>query len=169
MRRWTAEYARQHPDADPADIPGPGGADLFGEGTPDAWAWNSLADRMTVPARVWLIADLRRREAAAPDSRWEAPGFPAAAVAAAQERMPAMLAQVRAEIAAAGARHMADAGDLEGGQVFGDGPDDAAIWDAYRDLSVAWRVRTVALARATREAAAASRRAAERRTHGASA
>jgi hypothetical protein len=49
-----------------AGNPDPAGADLFGEGTDDARAWDDLRLRQLLPLRerVRNIADLRRREAA---------------------------------------------------------------------------------------------------------
>ena len=82
-------------------------------------------------------------------------GYPAAAAPGVEERLPRFADQVWTEVLAAQMAHRVAADLLAGAQVFGDGTDDAAIWDAYRDLSLAWRVRTVALARATREAAGA--------------
>src|SRR5580658_5121566 len=55
LRRWTAEYAREHLDVSPEDIPEPVGADLFGEDTPDARTWDVRADLMSARERVWLI------------------------------------------------------------------------------------------------------------------
>lgn len=48
------------------DMPDPGGAKLFGEGTPDAEDWDRAGKRgFAVRERVWLIAALQVREAAA--------------------------------------------------------------------------------------------------------
>jgi hypothetical protein len=39
----------------------PSGAQMFGEDTDDAKAWDGIGDRLDVGDRVWFIADLRRR------------------------------------------------------------------------------------------------------------
>lgn len=49
-----------------ADMPDPGGAKLFGEGTQDAEYWDLIGRRgRTVRERTWLLATLQSREAAA--------------------------------------------------------------------------------------------------------
>lgn len=42
-------------------ITSPSGAQVFGEGTDDAKAWDGIGDRLDIRDRVWFIADLRRR------------------------------------------------------------------------------------------------------------
>jgi hypothetical protein len=39
----------------------PSGAQVFGEGTGDAQAWDGIGGRLDIRDRVWFIADLRRR------------------------------------------------------------------------------------------------------------
>lgn len=41
----------------------PTGAQMFGDGTDDAQAWDGIGARLDIGARVWFIADLRRRAA----------------------------------------------------------------------------------------------------------
>jgi hypothetical protein len=40
----------------------PSGAQMFGAGTEDAQAWDGIGARMNLRQRVWLIADLQRRD-----------------------------------------------------------------------------------------------------------
>jgi hypothetical protein len=50
--------------------PEPSGAQLFGEGTPDARTWDNpdLRGRLTVTQMVWLVAELRRIDAERADA-----------------------------------------------------------------------------------------------------
>lgn len=65
LRRWTADYARVHPDVDVDRIPAPPGEALFPDGSRDAASWNLHRDDLTVDELVWLIAALQARAAAA--------------------------------------------------------------------------------------------------------
>lgn len=65
LRRWTADYARAHPDVDADRIPAPPGEALFQAGSRDAASWNLHRDDLTVDELVWLIAALQARAAAA--------------------------------------------------------------------------------------------------------
>ena len=57
-------------------ITDPSGGQLFRPGSPDAQAWDGTGARLDLPDRVWLIADMQRRD----DGR--GPGAPAGAVGA---------------------------------------------------------------------------------------
>jgi hypothetical protein len=48
----------------PRSVTDPSGAQMFGEDTPDAKTWDGIGTRLDLPDRVWLIADLQRRDAA---------------------------------------------------------------------------------------------------------
>lgn len=62
---WTARYVAARPGTDPQAVPDPPGAELFPDSREDAATWDLRADLMTVEERVWLIAALRSRQAAA--------------------------------------------------------------------------------------------------------
>jgi len=51
--------------------PDPSGAQVFGEGSADARAWDAVAGRWPVPDRVWMIADLQARGDGPPGRREE--------------------------------------------------------------------------------------------------
>jgi len=40
----------------------PDGGQVFGKGTPDARTWDAIAERWPLRQRVWMMADLHRRE-----------------------------------------------------------------------------------------------------------
>jgi hypothetical protein len=65
LRRWTAEYAQEHPGVPFDDIPLPPGKDLFGDGTYEAQSWDLHSAELPEDELVGLIAALRARAAAA--------------------------------------------------------------------------------------------------------
>lgn len=62
-RPWYKEINEQRVALAARGITDPTGAQMFGEGTGDAKAWDGIGSRLDIDARVWFIADLRRRAA----------------------------------------------------------------------------------------------------------
>lgn len=57
-----------------AGVTSPDGAQVFGAGTADARTWDDRAEWFTVPERVWMVAEARRRAAAAAAANGLEPG-----------------------------------------------------------------------------------------------
>jgi hypothetical protein len=66
---WRAAYASAHPGIEVSEIPEAPGAELFPDSPEDAAMWDGRASSLSVRQRVWLIAALRAREAAARGAR----------------------------------------------------------------------------------------------------
>jgi hypothetical protein len=62
-RPWYKEINEQRVALAARGVTDPSGAQMFGAGTDDAKAWDGIGARLDIDARVWFIADLRRRAA----------------------------------------------------------------------------------------------------------
>jgi hypothetical protein len=60
-RPWFDSINERRVELAAMGITDPSGAQMFGRGTDDAKAWDSIGARLPIADRVWFIADLRRR------------------------------------------------------------------------------------------------------------
>lgn len=60
-RPWFDEINERRVALAAQGVTSPSGAQMFGEGTDDAQAWDGIGARLDIGDRVWFIADLRRR------------------------------------------------------------------------------------------------------------